>query len=67
MFPPVVLNAGSIRDDPNWTSRENSLELIEISSINKVSLTSFKFELIHCMCFDIDIRKCQKQILLLET
>ena len=28
----------SIRDDPNWTSRKNSLELIELSSINKVSL-----------------------------
>jgi ribosomal protein L7Ae-like RNA K-turn-binding protein len=31
-------NTGSIRDDPYWTSRENSLELIELSSINKVSL-----------------------------
>ena len=29
---------GSIRDDPYWTSRKNSLELIELSSINKVSL-----------------------------
>ena len=28
----------SIRDDPYWTSRKNSLELIELSSINKVSL-----------------------------
>ncbi len=28
-------NTGSIRDDPCWTSRENSLEL---SSINKLSL-----------------------------
>ena len=27
-----------MRDDPYWTSRKNSLELIEISSINKVSL-----------------------------
>ena len=27
----------SIRDDPYWTSRKNSLELIELSSINKVS------------------------------
>jgi hypothetical protein len=27
-----------IRDDPCWTSRKNSLELIELSSINKVSL-----------------------------
>ena len=29
---------GSIRDDPYRTSRENSLELIELSSINIVSL-----------------------------
>ena len=32
-------NIGSVRDDPYWTSRKNSLELIELSSINKVSLT----------------------------
>ena len=31
-------NTGSIRDDPYWTSREKSLELIDLSSINKVSL-----------------------------
>ena len=31
-------NTGSIRDDPNWTSRKNSLELIELSSINKFNL-----------------------------
>ena len=31
-------NNGSIRDDPYWNSTKNSLELIEISSINKVSL-----------------------------
>jgi hypothetical protein len=31
-------NTGSIRDDPYWTSRENSLELMELSSRNKVSL-----------------------------
>jgi hypothetical protein len=31
-------NTGSIRDDPYWTSRKNSLELIKLSSINKVSL-----------------------------
>ena len=31
-------NTGSIRDDPYWTSRKNSLELIKIPSINKVSL-----------------------------
>jgi hypothetical protein len=28
----------SIRGDPHWNSRENSLELTELSSINKVSL-----------------------------
>ena len=28
----------SIRDDPYWTSGKNILELIELSSINKVSL-----------------------------
>jgi hypothetical protein len=31
-------NTESIRDDLYGTSRENSLELIELSSINKVSL-----------------------------
>ena len=31
-------NTESIRDDPYWTSRKNSLELIDLSSINKVSL-----------------------------
>ena len=31
-------NTGSIRDDLYWTSRKNSLELIELSSIKKVSL-----------------------------
>ena len=31
-------NTESIRDNPYWTSRKNSLELIELSSINKVSL-----------------------------
>ena len=31
-------NTGSIRDVPYWTSRKNSLELMELSSINKVSL-----------------------------
>ena len=29
---------GSIRNDPDWAFRKNSLELIELSSINKVSL-----------------------------
>ena len=38
-FPAMYsCNTGSIRDDPYWTSRKNSLELIELSSINKVSL-----------------------------
>ena len=32
---------GSMREDPYWTSRKNSLELIELSSINKVS--KFRF------------------------
>ena len=31
-------NSESVRDDPYWTSRKNSLELIELPSINKVSL-----------------------------
>ena len=31
-------NSGSIRGDPYWTSRKNSLELMELSSINKDSL-----------------------------
>ncbi len=31
-------NTASIRDNPYWTSRKNSLELTELSSINKVSL-----------------------------
>ena len=34
----VCSNTGSIRDDPYWISRKNSLELIELSTINKVSL-----------------------------
>ena len=34
----VKENTGSIRDDPYWYSRKNSLELIDLSSINKVSL-----------------------------
>ena len=29
---------GSIRDVPYWISRKNSLELVELSSINKISL-----------------------------
>ena len=31
-------NTGSMRDDPYWNFRKNSLALIELSSINKVSL-----------------------------
>ena len=31
-------STGSIRDDPYWTSRKTSLELIKQSCINKVSL-----------------------------
>ena len=31
-------NTGSIRDDPYWTSWKNSLELIELYSIDKVGL-----------------------------
>ena len=31
-------NTGSIRDDSYWISRKNSLVLIDLSSINKVSL-----------------------------
>jgi hypothetical protein len=38
LYIVYVSSTGSIRDDPYWTSRENSLELIELSSINKVSL-----------------------------
>ena len=30
-------NTGSIRDDPYWTSKANSLELIELSSLNIVA------------------------------
>ena len=31
---PSCSSTVSIRDDPYWTSRENSLKLIELSSIN---------------------------------
>ena len=34
----VCSNTGSMTDDPYWTSRKNILELMELSSINKVSL-----------------------------
>jgi hypothetical protein len=38
-FPVGLCQTPSIRDDPyTGISRENSLELIELSSINKVSL-----------------------------
>ena len=33
-----IINTGSKSDDLYWTSGKNSLELIELSSINKVSL-----------------------------
>jgi hypothetical protein len=32
-------NTGSISNDPSWTSRKNSLELIQLSSMNKVRLS----------------------------
>ena len=32
-------NTGLIRGDPYWTSRENSLELIELSNIDMVSIS----------------------------
>jgi hypothetical protein len=32
------IRMGSLRDDSYWTSMENSFELIELSSLNKVSL-----------------------------
>ena len=34
-------NSGSVRDDSYWTSRKNSLELIVLSGIIKVSLVRF--------------------------
>ena len=36
--PPVrkYANYCTLRDDSYWTSRENSLQLIELSSVNKV-------------------------------
>ena len=34
-------NSTTERDDPYWTSRKNSLELIELSSMNKVTLCFF--------------------------
>jgi hypothetical protein len=37
----VVIYTGSIRDDSYWTSRGNSLKLIELHSINIVSLVKF--------------------------
>jgi hypothetical protein len=36
-----MILTGSIRDDPHWTSRKNRLELIELSTINKVNLVQF--------------------------
>ena len=34
----MVTLARSLRDDPYWTFKKNSLELIELSTINIVSL-----------------------------
>jgi hypothetical protein len=34
----LLVHTGSIRGDHYWRSREGSLKLIELSSINKVSL-----------------------------
>jgi hypothetical protein len=36
MFPSVV-TLDQKKDDPYWISRKNSLELIELPSINKAS------------------------------
>ena len=36
-------NTGLKRDDPYWTFRKNSLDLIELSSLNKVSLVYVSF------------------------
>ena len=36
-------NTGSIRDDLYWTSRKNSLELIELSSVTKVTIGLIQF------------------------
>ena len=38
---PVVTLHASIRDDPYWNSRKNSLEVIELSSI--IKLVWFRF------------------------
>ena len=37
-----------MRDDPYWTSRKNNLELIELFSINKVSLLHLSLILNEC-------------------
>ena len=39
----LLFSTGSINGDPYWLSRKNSSELIELSSINKVSLVSVSF------------------------
>ena len=36
-------NTGSIRDDRYWTSRKTFFELIELSSINRISFFLIKF------------------------
>jgi hypothetical protein len=38
LYPATPVDTGSIRDGSYRTFRKNSLELIEISSVNKVSL-----------------------------
>ena len=38
MYVSLCSNTGSVGDDPNWISRKNTLELIELSSVNKVNL-----------------------------
>ena len=38
MYFPRELLMNFLRDDPYWTSRKNSLELIELSNTSKVSL-----------------------------
>jgi hypothetical protein len=40
-----------MRDDSYWTSRKNSLELIEISSINKTSLYYTFFRMVLSLVF----------------
>jgi hypothetical protein len=41
----ICSNTGSIRDDPYWTSKVNSLKLIEPSSINKGYYLTLSFKI----------------------